>query len=548
MGKKKNNNYLVQGTILTAASIIARVIGMIYRIPLTNIIGKEGNSYYSTANEIYTILLLVSSFNIPLAVSKLVSERLNNGEYKNAYRVLRCALKLSIPVGAVFSVITFIFADFIAKDLVHNELAVYGIRILAPALFLMAILGVIRGFFQGHGNMVPTAVSQVIEQLVNAVVSIAGAAAMIGIGASIAEKRGNDSYKPAFGAAGATIGTVVSVTIALLFVGVIFVAYIKRYKRKMRRDKTRRRESERKIYRAIIITIVPVVLSSVLYNITTILDQSIFNSVLGSQGYSSEQYNIIWGTYSGEFRVLMNVPLALASCLAPSIVPSLAAAWADKDRRMARQKTGDAIRYTMVITIPCTAGMIALASPIMQLLFSDSTSLVEGITQCGSPMMVLFALSTLTTGVLQGIGKMKIPLMNTVAALVIHLITLYASLKMGGMNIYGVILANTVFSFVVCVLNGIAVKRYLHYLQEIPRKFLVPILSSVIMGAAAWGVHTVLVGFIGNFLATMIAICVGAFIYFVLLVRLRGVSPRELASFPKGDTLVAVARKMRLIP
>ena len=92
MGKKKNNNYLVQGTILTAASIIARVIGMIYRIPLTNIIGKEGNSYYSTANEIYTILLLVSSFNIPLAVSKLVSERLNNGEYKNAYRVLRLSL------------------------------------------------------------------------------------------------------------------------------------------------------------------------------------------------------------------------------------------------------------------------------------------------------------------------------------------------------------------------------------------------------------------------------------------------------------------------
>ncbi|MDO4452905.1 MAG: polysaccharide biosynthesis protein [Eubacteriales bacterium] len=548
MGKKKNNNYLVQGTILTAASIIARVIGMIYRIPLTNIIGKEGNSYYSTANEIYTILLLVSSFNIPLAVSKLVSERLNNGEYKNAYRVLRCALKLSIPVGAVFSVITFVFADFIAKDLVHNELAVYGIRILAPALFLMSILGVIRGFFQGHGNMVPTAVSQVIEQLVNAVVSIAGAAAMIGIGASIATKRGNDSYKPAFGAAGATIGTVVSVTIALLFVGVIFVTYIKRYKRKMRRDRTRRRESERKIYRAIIITIVPVVLSSVLYNITTILDQSIFNSVLGSQGYSAEQYNIIWGTYSGEFRVLMNVPLALASCLAPSIVPSLAAAWADKDRRMARQKTGDAIRYTMVITIPCTAGMIALASPIMQLLFSDSTSLVEGITQCGSPMMVLFALSTLTTGVLQGIGKMKIPLMNTVAALVIHLITLYASLKMGGMNIYGVILANTVFSFVVCVLNGIAVKRYLHYRQEILRTFLVPILSSVIMGAAAWGVHTVLAGFIGNFLATMIAICVGAFVYFVLLVRLRGVSPRELASFPKGNTLVAVARKMRLIP
>lgn len=547
MGKKKNNNYLVQGTILTAASIIARVIGMIYRIPLTNIIGQEGNSYYSTANEIYTMLLLISSFNIPLAVSKLISERLNNGEYKNAYRVYRCALKLTIPVGIVFSLFTFFFAEFIARDLVHNELAVYGLRILAPALFLVAVLGVIRGFFQGHGNMVPTAVSQVIEQIVNAVVSVAGAAVLIGVGAGMAEREGNASFEPALGAAGATIGTVVSASVALLFVGVIYMSYIKRYKRKMRRDKTRKRESNRKIYRAIIITMVPVILSSVLYNITTILDQSIFFSILSTQGYSSEQYNIIWGTYSGEFRVLMNVPLALASCLAPSIVPSLAAAWAAKDKRGARQKTGDAIRYTMVITIPCAAGMIALAGPIMQMLFSDASSMAEGIMQGGSAMLVLFALSTLTTGVLQGIGKMRIPLINTAVALVAHLITLYLSLRVGGLNIYGVILANTVFAFVICVLNAVAVKQYLHYRQEIPRTFFVPILSSIVMGAAAWGIHTVLSGLIGNILATMLAIIAGAFIYFVLLVRFRGVSQRELASFPKGQTLVALARKMHLI-
>ncbi len=547
MGNKKNNNYLVQGTILTAASIIARVIGMIYRIPLTNIIGQEGNSYYSTANEIYTILLLISSYNLPLAVSKLISERLNNREYKNAYRVFRCALKMSIPVGGAFAIAMFAGAEFIARDLVHNEMAVYGIRILSPALFLVAVLGVVRGFFQGHGNMVPTAVSQVIEQIVNAVVSVAGAAVMIGIGAGIAQRQENTSFEPAFGAAGATIGTIVSVTIALLFLGVIYISYMKRYKKKMRRDRTHKRESSRKIYRAIMITIVPVILSSVLYNITTIVDQSIFNSVSAAQGYSSQQYNIIWGTYSGEFRVLMNVPLALASCLAPSIVPSLAAAWAAKDRRGAKRKTGDAIRYTMVITIPCAAGMTVLAGPIMQMLFHDSNSLAEGIMQSGSHMMVLFALSTLTTGVLQGIGKMKIPLVNTAVALVIHIAVLYASLRFTGTNIYGVIAANTVFAFIVCVLNGVAVKRYLHYRQEIVKTFLVPLLSSVVMGAAAWGVHTVLAGLIGNTLATILAIIAGAAVYFILLIRLRGVSERELASFPKGDLLVDLARKLRLI-
>ncbi|MCI7814281.1 MAG: polysaccharide biosynthesis protein [Lachnospiraceae bacterium] len=547
MGKKKDNNYLVQGTILTAASIIARVIGMIYRIPLNRIIGPEGNSYYSTANEIYTILLLISSYNLPLAISKLISERLNNGEYKNAYRVYRCALKFAIPVGAIFAIVTFFGADFIATVLVHNEMAVYGIRILAPALFFVALLGVVRGFFQGHGNMVPTAVSQIIEQIVNAVVSVAGAAVLIGIGASVAESEKNPSFKPAYGAAGATIGTVVSVCVALVFLGVIYTSYIQRYKRKMRRDKTHRKESEQKIYRAIIITIVPVILSSVLYNITTILDQSVFNSVLASQGYTSEQYNIIWGTYSGEFRVLMNVPLALASCLAPSIVPSLAAAWADRDKKAARQKAGEAIRYTMVITIPCAVGMMALASPIMRMLFADDGSLVEGIMQGGSPMMVLFALSTLTTGILQGIGKMKVPLINTVVALVIHVIVLLVSLRVGNMNIYGVILANTVFAFAMCVLNAIAVKRYLHYRQEIPKTFIVPLLSSAVMGVVAWGVHALLEGLVGNIIATLFAIVVGACVYFIFLVRFRGVSQKELASFPKGSTLVSLSRKLHLI-
>lgn len=153
--KSKNKDYLVQGTILVAASFIARIIGMVYRIPLKNILGTEGIGYYSTANELYNIILMVSSFSIPLAVSRMVSERLHAGEQKNAYRVFKCAMRFAIAVGAAMSIVTFLFAGVITKYAMKAENASYALRVLAPAIFLFAITGVFRGFFQGrehHGS------------------------------------------------------------------------------------------------------------------------------------------------------------------------------------------------------------------------------------------------------------------------------------------------------------------------------------------------------------------------------------------------------------
>ena len=174
--KENKSNYLVQGTILAVASIIARVIGMIYRIPLTNILGDEGNGYYTTANQIYTILLMISTFSLPLAVSKLVSERLHQGQYKNAQKVFHCAMRFSVIAGGVISLLTFFLAGVICGSIMKVDNASYALRVLSPAIFIFAIAGVFRGYFQGHESMVPTAVSQIIEQIINAFVSVIGAA------------------------------------------------------------------------------------------------------------------------------------------------------------------------------------------------------------------------------------------------------------------------------------------------------------------------------------------------------------------------------------
>lgn len=551
MSKKSSSktNFLAQGTILVIASFVAKAIGMIYRIPLTHILGDDGNGYYSTANEIYTIILMISSFSLPLAVSRLVAEREYAGEVKNSYKVLICSLRFAAVTGGILSILTFLLGGVITKYVMGVELASYALRVLAPAIFLFALTGVLRGFFQGHGTMVPTAVSQIIEQIINAIVSVAGAYVMLQYGLKLGEKKGDAELGTALAAAGGTFGTVASVGVALLFMIVIYLGYRNGFKRRMKKDKTRRRESDRAIYRAITYTILPIVLSTLVYNISTIIDQGVFNHILAGMGFTQKQYATVWGIYSGKFRVLMNVPLSIASCLAPSVVPALTEAMANNDLREAGLRTRDTIRYTMVFTIPCAVGMAALARPIMMMLYgnNDSLALAAGIMQSGALLTVLLALSTLTTGILQGLGEMQAPLVHAATAVAIHLGFLVLFVVKFKWNIYGVVYANIIFGLIICLLNARSIRKKLHYRQEIKKTFLVPVIAAGVMGIAAYLVHRVFNLFVGNTISTILAVCVGAVVYGICLVKLGGILEREIRRLPKGDLLADLLIRLNIL-
>ncbi len=551
MSKKSSSktNFLAQGTILVIASFVAKAIGMIYRIPLTHILGDDGNGYYSTANEIYTIILMISSFSLPLAVSRLVAEREYAGEVKNSYRVLICSLRFAAVTGGILSILTFLLGGVITKYVMGVELASYALRVLAPAIFLFALTGVLRGFFQGHGTMVPTAISQIIEQVINAIISVAGAYVMLQYGLKLGEKKGDAELGTALAAAGGTFGTVASVGVALLFMIVIYLGYRNGFKRRMKKDKTRRRESDRAIYRAITYTILPIVLSTLVYNISTIIDQGVFNHILAGMGFTQKQYATVWGIYSGKFRVLMNVPLSIASCLAPSVVPALTEAMANNDLREAGLRTRDTIRYTMVFTIPCAVGMAALARPIMMMLYgnNDSLALAAGIMQSGALLTVLLALSTLTTGILQGLGEMQAPLVHAATAVAIHLGFLVLFVVKFKWNIYGVVYANIIFGLIICLLNARSIRKKLHYRQEIKKTFLVPVIAAGVMGIAAYLVHRVFNLFAGNTISTILAVCVGAIVYGICLVKLGGILEREIRRLPKGDLLADLLIRLNIL-
>lgn len=551
MSKKSSSktNFLAQGTILVIASFVAKAIGMIYRIPLTHILGDDGNGYYSTANEIYTIILMISSFSLPLAVSRLIAEREYAGEVKNSYRVLICSLRFAAVTGGILSILTFLLGGVITKYVMGVELASYALRVLAPAIFLFALTGVLRGFFQGHGTMVPTAISQIIEQVINAIISVAGAYVMLQYGLKLGEKKGDAELGTALAAAGGTFGTVASVGVALLFMIVIYLGYRNGFKRRMKKDKTRKRESDRAIYRAITYTILPIVLSTLVYNISTIIDQGVFNHILAGMGFTQKQYATVWGIYSGKFRVLMNVPLSIASCLAPSVVPALTEAMANNDLREAGLRTRDTIRYTMVFTIPCAVGMAALARPIMMMLYgnNDSLALAAGIMQSGALLTVLLALSTLTTGILQGLGEMQAPLVHAATAVAIHLGFLVLFVVKFKWNIYGVVYANIIFGLIICLLNARSIRKKLHYRQEIKKTFLVPVIAAGVMGIAAYLVHRVFNLFAGNTISTILAVCVGAIVYGICLVKLGGILEREIRRLPKGDLLADLLIRLNIL-
>ena len=547
--KKSSTSFLVQGSILAIASIVSRIIGLIYRIPLTNIIGDTGNDYYGTAFQIYNILLIISSYSLPLAVSKLVSANYSQGRRYNVYRILKCALIFGVCTGTVAALILLFGAEFITGTLMKTPMSVFAVRVLIPVLLIVAVLGVMRGFFQGLGTMMPSATSQILEQIANAIVSVWAAYVLADYGAKAGALLGDaDNYSAAYGAAGGTLGTAVGALVALLFCTFVLVVYLRAFKRSLHRERKRNVDSYGSIFHLLIITIIPVLLSSTIYNCNTVIDQAVYKHIAAYQGYTANQYGSWNGIYTGKYTVLINVPISIASAMAASSVPALTAAYAAGKKGEAKRQIGIATRFIMVIAFPCAVGMGILASPILQLLFRDSSETAAHMLQVGAVTILFFSLSTLSNGLLQGIGRMKEPIKNAIIALVLHLGLLAALMFLFDLNIFAVVIANAAFGLIMCILNAGSIRRYSGYHQEIRKTFFVPAIAAAGMGVVVWLVyHGILYVLRVNAVATLLSIVIGAAVYAVLLLLLKGLNEQEILRFPKGRMLADVAKKIHLL-
>ena len=536
----KKNNYLTQGLILAVAGIVTRFIGMLYRIPLTNIVGSEGMGYYSTAYEVYNIALLVSTYSIPVAISKIISALNAQGRFADGKRVFRVGLIFSSMAGLVVSLVLVIFADPIAAAMGYPSAAL-PLKVLSPTIFVFSCMGVIRGLFQGRRNMVPTAVSQVVEQIVNAVVSVVSAVFFM--------KAVSDYSEATLGAAGGTMGTLAGAVAGLVFLIAFFF---------VRRKKDSHEDSEveavdtvtpyKSLLKLLIATMIPIILSQTIYQLSGITDDFMFGRILGSKGVTESSRAVLFEAYANKYKWLYNMPVAIASAFGVSIVPVLSSAFTSKDIDGVKEKIGSTVKLNMMIAIPAAAGLSFFAGPIMKLFFREDGELAAKILVWGGVAVVVFAYSTLTNGVLQGINKLKLPVIHSGLSLIIHIPLLFALLYLTDLDEYALMICNILYALVVCGLNYRALRKEISYRQELKKTFLIPLICSLLMGLFGRVIYQLLVK-LGVYVSvsSVIAIVVCIPVYFVILIVLKGVGREELSKLPMGNRICKVFAKLRLL-
>ena len=545
MSNRKQSSFIRQAGILAAAGFISRIIGLLYVSPVAAIIGTEGLGYYSSAYTYYTIILLISSYSIPSAISKVIAQKLSLKEYKNAHRIFLCSLYYVLAVGLLASLFLYFGAGLFVE-----ASAIPVLRVFAPTIFIYGILGVLRGYFQAHKSMLQTSVSQILEQIVNAVVSVAVAYMFVNKANSML-LAGTSTNVSIYGAMGSAIGTGAGVLAALIFMFAVYLLNRELIQKRIRRDRTEKVVSYKEISKVIIGVVVPFVLSTAAYNLSASLNNKLYTSIM--IGYKKVEESLVYndyGIFNGEASKISNIPIAFASAMAAAIIPTVAQAVSAKDLNGAKKKVYQAVKTIMLLSIPSAVGLFVLAKPVLSLLFpkEGNMKLAAGTLMALAVSVVFYALSTLSNSILQGIGKVNTPIKNSVIALGVQTIVLVPVLFLTDWNIYALALSSTVYSGVICILNQWQVRKSLDYRQEIYTTFFIPTLASVFMGAIAWAVYEGLYILTNSNIVSLIpAILVAVLVYFVLLILFKGVNEDELQAMPKGYLLAKTAKKMRLI-
>lgn len=546
--KKKSGGVLVQAGILAVASMLVRIIGLLYRGPLTAIIGDEGNGYYGTAYNIYTIILMISSYSVPSAISKLMAQKLAVGEYKNAQKIFRCALVYGMAVGVAASALLFFGADILVPHVAANVL-----RVFAPTVFLFGLLGALRGYFQASGSMVQTSISQILEQLANAVVSIGAAWVLMHYFAS------SDSTSQAqHGAMGSALGTGAGVAIALIFVFFCYLRHRKADLQKVASDTSGKEDSFGAAMRETILVITPFMLSGFILNLTTSLNQTIYYKLIISvRGLGDVEATTLYGIFSNKAVVISNIPISIATAVASAIIPGISAAYAKRDLAATRVRAGNAIRATAVIAIPSACGLAFLARPITMILFPqmESLDMASRLLALLAVTVIFYSIATITNAVLQSIGKMNMPLVSAGIALAIQTAVLAMLLLGTDLGIYALALVSVIYSLLIFAVNNAFLKKYLGYVPEVKNVFLKPLAFSLVMGAAALAVYELFArafAFVGrayfvNLFAAIIALICAVVIYFFLMFRSGTLTEHAVLSVPKGEKIAKLLRKLRWI-
>ncbi len=587
----KGQSMLNGALILVVATLIVKVIGAIYKIPLTALIGEVGRGYFSSAYEIYTPIYAISMAGLPVAVSKMVSESVTLGNYRDAKMIFQVAKRLFFIVGVVGTLLLILIA-FPYVKLGQCEDNLWSILMISPSIFFCCMMSTYRGYYEGLRNMTPTAISQVIEALGKLILGLAFAKVTMSYGLNrfnngesvfgkvcATQEEALSAIYP-YAAAAAVFSITIGTIAALLFM--ILRKKIKgdNITRTMLVNSPRPNASN-EIAKALITIAIPMVISALITNVTNLIDNFTIRTRLASavannidyfktafaaslQGSGTLDKDIGTYLYGCYFSALdfKNLVTSITMSLGVSAIPALAAARALKNKKEVTSTINSVIRICMLVAAPAGLGIAALAQPIMTLLYGGTTA--ENLIPISSPIVMIYgigtfvmALSTPLTNVLQAMGRADIPAKVVALGAIIKVICNFIFVGIPELNIYGATIGTLVCYTVIVLLNLYFTIKVSKCKINFVSTFGKPALSAAVCALAAFATHAIFSNiltfgdassrFNGQNFATLLGVGVAVVVYAVMLLIIKGISKDDLLMLPKGKKIAKTLEKYDLI-
>ncbi len=526
MSDSKKQNYLHGAAILAAGVVIIKILGAIYKIPMGNILGDEGFGYFNTAYNVYNVLLTIATAGFPVALARMISAANALGRPAQAKRTMNVALVTFAGLGLVGSLLMAAFPTELAVFMELPE-ASQSIAAVAPSVFLCCLLATYRGFCQGQGNMIPTTVGQILEVL---------AKVAVGISLSLFLTMRGKSLPVA--SAGAIFGVVVGSAVAL--------AYMIFYKKKNYPEKgiayTDTPDSSFSIFKEILRIGIPITLGASVMSVFTLIDNKlVLYQLQNAAGFSYDEAKILNGVYA-KAMTLYNLPAAFITPLTISVVPSIAALVAGKKHAECCHVGESSIRISAIIAMPMGIGLAVLSYPIMNILYPNSHESGAKLLMYMGLAAIFVCLTLISNAVLQAHGNEKYPVISMIVGGFVKIGVNWILVGNPSINIVGAPIGTLSCYVVMCVLNYIFMCRSMEQRPSIKRMLLRPAISSLVMGAAAWGVYGLAAKLLGEgwlrmALAMVCGVGVAVVVYVVLIIVTRAVTLEDMKLIPKGEKL-----------
>lgn len=501
--------------VLSIAGIFVKVIGALYKIPLARLIGDGGIGLYQMAYPVYGMLLTLSTAGVPVAISILVAEKQAKDDYYGSQRVFRLSLAMLFGFGLFFTLLLMVSASWLANHVFLDSRVFYAIIAVSPAILLTSISSSFRGYFQGNQTMVPTALSQIVEQIVRVATVLLLAYFLMPYGLELA-------------VAGATFG---AVTGGIASIAVLLFFY-RKHKQQNQAEwhKTSAQEPYPLLLQRIFTLAFPVSIGGLVVPIMQTIDATIIPMRLQVAGHSAKWATKLFGQFSGMANPLINIAPIITISISLALVPIISEAMAKNNRQEVNYRVNQALWSTFLIGLPSAAGLLVLATPICEMLYAKPE--VGPIVAVLTPSTLLLGLYQTTRGTLQGMGKTYLPVINLTIGVIIKGTLNYILVAIPFLSIQGAGIA-TVAGFTVSVmLNLYFVKKYTGFSLDWKKAVYLPLISTIVMSAVVWVTYALVNTYLGNTAGVLAAIFTGIATYSLAIVATGGVKPEDLKIIP----------------